>query len=152
MAIQVIPYNQKPSTPTQLFTKATLPYADIINGARHITAALMVNTVPVARYFARTTFSTDTGEVKISWSVLFFRSSARVRIVRIGTVTRNRNAVSYTHLDFIESLHLLQSPRLFFANKILFIYLFIHLVNLFPECYYFLQNIYFSKNTNNFCL
>jgi len=44
----------------------------------------MVNTVPVARYFARTTFSTDTGEVKISWSVLFFRSLPILEMINGG--------------------------------------------------------------------
>ena len=42
-----------------------------------------------ARYLPITIFPTETGAVRRSWSVFCFRSSARVLMVRIGTLIRN---------------------------------------------------------------
>ena len=53
----------------------------------------MVNTKAIARYFPNTTFPTDTGAVKINWSVLLWRSSAKLRIVSTGTVISMINAI-----------------------------------------------------------
>ena len=54
----------------------------------------MVNTKAIARYFPNTTFPTDTGAVRINWSVLLWRSSAKLRIVSIGTVISMINAIA----------------------------------------------------------
>ncbi|OLA84016.1 MAG: hypothetical protein BHW44_10250 [Roseburia sp. 40_7] len=52
-----------------------------------------------AKYFAAMIFPTDTGEVKINWSVLLFCSSARLRIVRIGTVIKNKNVIAFKEYE-----------------------------------------------------
>jgi hypothetical protein len=42
-----------------------------------------------AKYLPNTIFPTETGAVRISWSVLLCRSSASIRIVSTGTEIKN---------------------------------------------------------------
>ena len=46
----------------------------------------------MARYLPITIFHTGIGAVKISWSVFCFLSSAKILMVRIGALNKNKNA------------------------------------------------------------
>ena len=61
----------------------------------------MVKTVTADRYFPATIFPTDTGAVRMSWSVFCLRSSLSMRMVRIGTVISRRKTMLYMVLAML---------------------------------------------------
>ena len=61
----------------------------MISGNRQKIRFGTATTVAIAKYFPKTTFVRLTGAVKSSWSVLFFRSSEKLRMVISGIPTIN---------------------------------------------------------------
>ena len=83
------PRRKNPRIPVYAVPKDTVPNFDITRGYRQMIAMGIAKMVTRARYLPITIFPTETGAVRRSWSVFCFRSSARVLMVRIGTLIRN---------------------------------------------------------------
>ena len=88
MAMAVIPYRKKPRMERYASPMGTFPKHRIISGYTQVIAVGMAKIVISARNLPKIIPPTDTGAVKINWSVLLRLSSAIIRMERIGTVIR----------------------------------------------------------------
>jgi hypothetical protein len=86
MARQTHPKSQNPSKATKLSLKDTFPKIRRKKMESVISTVLMEKARTMARYLPMIILLTDTGEVNSNTSVLFFRSSVKVLIVRSGVV------------------------------------------------------------------
>ena len=87
------PMNQNPKTATNDSPIGTVPKILKIIGVSEISKIATVNTATIARYFANTIFPTEIGAVKSIWSTLDLRSSASVRMDKIGTAIKSTNEI-----------------------------------------------------------
>ena len=97
------PKRKNPDIPVYADAIDTSPNSDIINGYVHMIKTGIPKTVTRARYFPSTMLVTDTGEVKSSWSVFCFLSSASTRMVNMGTPiinTKVRALKVYSNLGY----------------------------------------------------
>ena len=85
MARHAQPSSKKPSTALYAATRDTVPNAFKISGIRMAAASGNANTAASARNLPATMAGMLTGLVSSSWSVLFLRSSAKLRMLMAGS-------------------------------------------------------------------